>query len=153
MLPLMQEEWMAALTLLWGESRAHTVWLPRPAYRSKLNLIWAPINPVCSSYLRASSWAMEELDPELFSNIWLLGDLVAHLEKVEGRASAVQSKCTCTSPFLGVSTEVLSTCSLSCETSVAVWVQTPITAWRKTASASGLSGNKETFTVFEKIVA
>lgn len=96
---------------------------------------------------------MEELDPEVFSNIWLLGDLVAQLEKVEGRASAVQSKCTCTSPFLGVNTEVLSTCSLSCETSVAVWVQTPITAWRKTASAPGLSGNKETFTVFEKIVA
>lgn len=34
---------------------------------------------------------MEALDAELFSNIWLPGDLVTHLEKEEGRAGAVQS--------------------------------------------------------------
>jgi len=49
---------------------------------------------------------MAELNLELFSNIWLPGDLVAHLEKEEGRAGALQSKRTGTSLFLGVNTEV-----------------------------------------------
>lgn len=70
---------------------------------------------------------MKELDPELLSNIWLSGGLVACLEKEEGRAGAAQSQCTCKSPFLGVNTGVLSICSLFWERSMAGWAQTHIT--------------------------